>query len=281
MDDWRIAAGARDALRRRLRLRDRRRRAGRDRPRRAGVRRRRRRRSSAAPATARCCRSPTTPTRSCSTDAGRLRRRRVVGADPARPSRSVEADLSPSLDGRLTPIKPGRREAAEDDDRRAVEAPELAARPRCTCGTAPRSRRCRRRPTRTVSASWPPARSTTPDALVVGEPVAHGARHRRRAGRAPERPQPHRCERRGRRRARHHAARHRRRCRCCADAATAPGTAFIAVRPGRRRRSQRPRRRRRRGHRPPRGDHPVNAPLTGLLGSPTRCSTAASTPPSC
>ena len=56
---------ARAALRRRLRPRDRRRGAGRDRPRRARVRGRRRRRCSAAPATARCCRSPTTPTRSC------------------------------------------------------------------------------------------------------------------------------------------------------------------------------------------------------------------------
>ena len=77
------------------------------------------------------------------------------------------------------PIKPGLAsgEAPEEDDEAAEEVVEAAAeelgepRPRSTCGTARSRRRWRCRRTRTVSASWPPARSTTPDAWSPPTPA--------------------------------------------------------------------------------------------------------------
>ena len=73
--------------------------------------------------------------------------------------------------GSDTTIKPGLVSGDAPEDPAASDAAvesaadQLAGRgPRCTAGTARRRRLPRRRPTRTVSASWPPAPSTTPDA---------------------------------------------------------------------------------------------------------------------
>ena len=85
-----------------------------------------------------------------------------VSWEPIRPAGEVvETDLSPSRRGPLDSVarrRCGRRRGGRGGRSRRSNSP------RCTCGIAPRSRRCRRRPTHTVSASWPPARSTTPDA---------------------------------------------------------------------------------------------------------------------
>ena len=222
-DDGRLAhrAGAGDALRRRLRLRDGRRRAGRDRPR--GARRSpgSTPSSCAAPATARCCRSPTSPTRSCS-------RRCSASRPDARGSRSSPG--SPPTSRTCRRSGPARwPRAAAGPTRSSPASPAARARKRTKRrrgggrGGHRRARGAARAPRvgppRTPPVPTPPdayslrlvAARTLYDAgrLVVVEPVAAGARRRHRAGRAPERPQPHRRERRGRRRARHHAARHR------------------------------------------------------------------------
>ena len=93
--------------------------------------------------------------------AHRVRERAVVGAHRAGHAGSRRGGRH-----RRRRRRRGRRVRADAD------APTSARpRPRCTSGTGwPRHpRRCR--PTRTVSASWPPARSTTPDAPGARAPV--------------------------------------------------------------------------------------------------------------
>ena len=146
------------------------------------------------------------------------------------------------------PIKPGLasgegagggRSVAEEAVEAATE--ELATRPALHVwdrAVTPPTPTCP--PTRTVSASWPPARSTTPDASVASGPslaaLATGAAlvvhpsDLSRIGVSAEGDD-----------VRVTTPRGTVTIAVRTDAATAPGTAFMAVRPARRRRPQRPR----------------------------------------
>ena len=247
------------ALRRRLRPRDRRGRAGRDRPRRARVRGRRRRRSSRRARDGAVLPIADHPDEIVFQHVARPHHRPLVGADQPGVA-ADESHLSALGTGAVAasgtgsdPIKPGLAsgEGPEDDEAAAEEAveaaaAELAARPALHVWDR----------ANTPPVPVPPdayslrlvAARTLYDAgrIVSSSPSLAALAHRRRARRAPERPQPHR-----RRAPRATTSASPRRAAPSrspvrADAATAPGTAFMAVRPARRRRSQRPRRHRRR-----------------------------------
>ena len=284
MDDWRIAAGARAALRRRLRPRDRRRRPGRDRAGRAGPRRRRRR-AHPPGARRRGAADRRLPRRDRAPARARRHHRRVVGADQARrspPTRrtcrrsgtgAVEAsgtgadatDQARARDRDRPRGRSGGRGRGRDRDRGARGAARAArVGPR---GVGPGAGAARR-------VQSPPR--GRPHALRrrthrVGEPVAGRARVRGRARGPPQRPRPHRRERRRRRsaaspaaaapsragaRRRRHRARHR----------------VHGVRAARRGRAQRPGRHHRRRS-PSCGWRPRGEP--DCSASPTRCSQTA------
>ena len=238
------------------------------------LRRRRRRPRSAAPATARCSRSPTTPTRSCSTHVLGVTTGRVVGADPAAaPTSAVAtADARPTdgADRRRRREADARRADAADGRGRGAAAAARAA--RAGTGTAeaagavpPDAYSLRLVAARTlydagrIVSSSPSLAALAPGAALVVHPSDL---------------EPHRRQRRGRRRARHQRRAAPVTLPVLADAATAPGTAFLAFAQRGDVGAQRPRRRRRAGHRAPRGD----AAVTRLArASPTRCSPTAST----
>ena len=159
---------------------------------------------------------------------------------PARSPPAAPAPTSRSSPGSppATPRRTTMRRRLRSSARSRSSSPARAAR-LGPCSHGPRTHAARR-------VQSPPR--GRPHALRrrthrVVEPVARRARDRRRAGRAPERPRAHRRQRRGRRRARHQRARHhhgagarRRRHRT--------RYRVHGVRAARRRRPQRPRRHR-------------------------------------
>ena len=247
---------ARAAVRHRLRPRDRRGGAGRDRPRRARLRRRRRRAAPPRAATASCCPIADHP--------DEIVLPPVAGVSPAcRGSRSRPA---PAV------VEPTPTASADDtDDRRrssrGADAAGRRARP-LRVGPGGVGPGAGRRPTRTLSASWPPARSTTPAHRVV-EPVARPARARRRARRAPERPRPHRGRADGDEVRVTSARAAPSSCRCAPTPRSHPAPCFMPFAQGGAVGPNDLDRRRPPGHRAPRGDDAVSA--RDRRRSPTRC----------
>ena len=221
----------------------------------------RRRRCCTGRATARCSRSPTTPTRSCSRPAWPTSRRR--GADPGEP-------IPPRPRPTTGADEAERRRATSGDAGRLAVADAVPTRPTLyVWDRRTRRRRHVARRTRTVSASWPPARSTTPVGSSSSSPSLASLATRTalvvhpndlaRVGVADEGDDVRVTSARG---TRHGAGPDRRRHRA--------GHRVHGVRAGRRRRAERPRRRDRRRHRATGRDHPMK-PACARARDPIRC----------